>query len=77
MDKNFNKKIGKVLKEKRNEKGFSLEYVGNLLGVTKNAVSNWELGKRSLYVETLREYCRILGCSVQEVFDSMDEEASA
>ena len=76
MDKNFNKKIGKVLREKRNEKGFSMEYIGNLLGVTKNAVSNWEHGKRSMYAETLKEYCRILGCSIQEVFDSMDEDAT-
>ena len=76
MIKDFNKVVGSILRERRKEKGFSLEYVASFLGVTKNAVSNWEIGKRSLYAETLREYCKILGCSMQDIFNEIDEADS-
>ena len=69
----FRRKLGAVLRNKRLEKNFSLSYVGSLLGVSRNQVSHWELGKRSIYAESLHEYCRILGVSVQEVFDLMEE----
>ena len=74
MDKEFDKSLGEALRKKRQEKNLSMDYVAQLLGVTKMAVSNWETGKRSLYAETLRSYCRILGTSMQEVFDEMDRE---
>ena len=72
MSAEFNKKLGLVLRERREEKGFSLEYVANVLGVTKTHVSYWEKGKRSMYAEQLRSYCLLLGMSMQEVFDQMD-----
>lgn len=72
MSTEFNKKLGAVLRAKRNEKGFSQEYVANLLNVSKNHVSHWEIGKRSMYAEALENYCRILGCSMQDVFDEMN-----
>lgn len=71
-DKKFNSRLGAVLRAKRQEKGFSQEYVASLLGVSKNQVSHWEIGKRSMYAESLAAYCRILGVSMQDVFDEMD-----
>lgn len=70
--KEFNKKLGTVLRSMRLEKGYSQEYVANLLGVSKNQVSHWEIGKRSMYAEQLRQYCAILGTTMQEVFDRME-----
>lgn len=74
MNKEFNIQLGAVLKRRRLEKGFSQEYVAGLLGVSKNQVSHWEIGKRSMYAEQLRRYCRILGATMQEVFDEMESE---
>lgn len=70
--KKFNVRLGAVLRAKRQEKGFSQEYVAGLLGVSKNQISHWEIGKRSMYAESLADYCRILGTSMQEVFDEME-----
>lgn len=72
--KEFNVKLGAVLRKKRHEKGFSQEYVASLLGVTKNQISHWEIGKRKIYAEQLRQYCGVLGVTMQEVFDMMDGE---
>lgn len=72
-NKEFNIRLGAVLRAHRQEKGFSQEYVAGLLGVSKNQVSHWEIGKRSMYAESLRAYCRILGVSMQKVLDEADE----
>ena len=72
-NKEINIRLGAVLRAHRQEKGFSQEYVAGLLGVSKNQISHWEIGKRSMYAESLRSYCRILGVSMQEVLDEADE----
>ena len=68
----FNKKLGAVLRSKRQEKGFSQEYVATLLGISKNPISHWEIGKRSMYAESLANYCKILNCTMQDVFNEME-----
>lgn len=72
MIKEFDIELGKILREKRKELGYSMEYVAQLMGITKMAVSNWETGKRSMYAESLADYCAILGTTMQEVFDLME-----
>ena len=72
MSKEFNEKLGAVLRAKRQEKGFSQEYVAGLIGVSKNQVSHWEIGKRSMYAESLAAYCKVLGITMQEVTDEID-----
>ena len=72
--KEFDKKLGATLRERREQKNYSLEYVADRLGVSKNAVSHWELGKRSMYAETLKAYCTVLGCSMQELFNEMERK---
>lgn len=72
MDKEFDKSLGEALRNKRQKKGLSQEHVAQQLGITKMAVSNWETGKRSMYAESLASYCRILGITMQEVFDEME-----
>lgn len=73
MNKEFDKNLGEALRKKRQEKNLSMDYVAQLLRVTKMAVSNWENGKRSMYAETLRAYCRVLGVSMQEIFNEMED----
>ena len=72
MSIEFNKKLGATLRAKRKEKGYSQEYVASLFNFSKNHVSHWEIGKRSMYAEELEKYCEILGCSMQDVFDEMN-----
>lgn len=70
--KEFDRKLGAILRSRREQKDYSQEYIADRLGVSKNAVSHWELGKRSMYAETLKEYCQLLGCTMQEVFDELE-----
>lgn len=69
----FRKALGAVLREKREEKELSQIYIAELFGISKNHVSNWELGKRKIYAEQLVDYCRILGIKVQDALDLADE----
>lgn len=73
MIKNFNEVLGTALRKRREAKNFSQEYIAHAMKVTKMAVSYWESGKRGMYAENLREYCRILGCSMQDIFNEIDE----
>lgn len=68
----FDKALGKLLRAKREARGLTLEQVGNALGFTKMAVSNWETGKRSMYAAVLKNYCELLGVSVQSIFDEIE-----
>ena len=73
MSVEFDVRLGAALRKKREEKGFSQEYIAEQIGVTKNHISHWELGKRSMYAEQLEKCCRILGCTMQGLFDSMED----
>ena len=64
--KSFDVRLGQWLEKKRNEKGYSLQYVADRLGCSKTAVHCWEKGKRSMYAKTLKAYCEVLGIDLQE-----------
>ena len=71
--KEFDVKLGRILRTERESHGLSLQQMADALGCTKMAVSYWENGKRSMYAETLRRYCECLGITMQSVFDQMGE----
>ena len=48
------KKIGRFIKELRNEKGLTQEQLSEVFGVTNRSVSRWWLGWRGIWVWTLR-----------------------
>ena len=77
MSQEFNKKLGATLREKRKERGLSQQFVADAVGVTKNMVSHWELGKRRLYAEELESFCKTCGMTIQEAFDAMDKKGPA
>ena len=74
MMKQFDEKLGYVLKKTRKAKKIYQPQIAKEMHVSKMAVSNWENGKRAMTAETLKEYCEILGVTVQEIFDKMEEE---
>lgn len=45
--------FGMRLKELRQQQGWSLNEMGHYLGVTKQAVSRWECGKRVPTIEVI------------------------
>lgn len=72
-EKEFDKRLGKWLEDKRTEKGYSLQYVADRLGCSKTAVHCWEKGKRSMYAKTLKAYCEVLGTDLQEFIDMPED----
>lgn len=58
--------IGDRIKHLRLAKGYSQEQLAKLLGLTKGAVSQWELGlTKNLKNAPLMELCKIFGVSAE------------
>ncbi len=72
-EKEFSRKLGYVLKETRKAKKMKQPEVAKKLNVTKVTVSRWEKGDRNMSAKSLKEYCDVLGVSVQSVIDRTDE----
>lgn len=66
------KLLGEYLRQKREEKGFSQQYVADKLGVSKMAVSNWENGNRAIYATTLIRYCMVIGLNPNNIVSELN-----
>ena len=56
--------MGQRIREKRLEKGLSLEALGKILGVQRAAVSKWELGAVENISQTkIKEMAKLFQCS--------------
>lgn len=55
------------LMERRKQRGWSQEYLGNKIGVTRQTVSKWELGDTFPEAAKLIELSRVFGCSVDSL----------
>ena len=69
--------IGKIIHERRKEKGYTLEYVGKLVGVSKSTVRKWETG----YIENIKrenmvKLARVLDIHIGTLM-GWDEKTSA
>ena len=71
--KEFDIKLGEIIRAEREKRDISQQQIADALGCTNAAVSNWETGRRAMYAETLRRYCQYLGITMQSVFDQMGE----
>lgn len=72
--KQFDEKLGAVLKAERKHKRMSQQSVADRMCVTKMTISHWESGKRSMTAKNLKEYCSILNISVQDVLDQTGDD---
>jgi transcriptional regulator with XRE-family HTH domain len=70
------KEIGKKIQQAREERGLTQVDLALALGITQAALSNYELGKRRLYLHQIEEISRVLGKDL-EYFIGTDQEASA
>ena len=64
--KNYNKRIGELLKEAREEKGYTLREVGKIMGKDHTTISKWEQGKNAMLVSDLIKYCTVLDIDLDE-----------
>jgi transcriptional regulator with XRE-family HTH domain len=53
--------IGKRIQKAREQSGMSQEELASALGITQSALSNYELGKRRLYLANLEQLAKVLG----------------
>ena len=62
--------IGAFIKKKRKEKGYTLEQVGNYVGVSKATVSRWESNEiGNMRTDRVKSLCEILGISTKEFLE--------
>lgn len=73
MKNNFDVRLGQALRKARIRKRLRQPYIAELMNVSKMTISHWETGKRSMTAENLSRYCKILGVTVQQIFDEMED----
>ncbi len=67
---NDNNIVGARIRAARKSKpGFTMKKLGDEIGVSEQAISQYELGKRPIQVETLRKIAAALGVSVEHLLD--------
>lgn len=66
--------VGPKIKEYRNKAGLTQKDLADKLHVTYQAVSIWENDDVEPSIDTLKEMCGILNCSIEELFDMERKE---
>ena len=67
-------KIAKTIKEKRIEKNMTQVALADFMGVSYQAVSNWERGNSMPDISKLEDLCSVLGISVAELLGIENSE---
>ena len=62
--------LGKKILELRKKKGFSQEELGERIDVTRQTISNWELGETSPNIEQLKLLSKEFNISIDELLDN-------
>lgn len=70
---NAYEKIGRKLQEAREEAGLSQEELARKIGCTQASLSNYELGKRRLYLADLQRIGRIIGKPITYFLEDVEE----
>lgn len=63
IDKIFYYELGKILNQKRREKGFSLRYLSKITGISRTTLDNYELGVSRISINNFEIICECLGIS--------------
>ncbi|WP_296864834.1 helix-turn-helix transcriptional regulator [Thermosyntropha sp.] len=64
------KEIGKKLQMAREEAGLSQEQLASMLGCAQSTLSNYEKGKRRLYLNQLEQIAAVLGKPIEYFLES-------
>lgn len=65
--------VAKIIKQKRMEKNLTQMQLADALGISYQAVSNWERGNSMPDISKLGELSTVLGCSVEELLGDNDK----
>jgi len=63
-------KLGEKILKLRKKNGFSQEQLGEKVNVTRQTISNWELGETSPNPEQLKLLSKVLNVSIDELLDN-------
>lgn len=57
--------VGKMFRQIREEKGHTLEYVSEYLGITPKSLQRYECGERRIKIEIIKSFCNFynINCS--------------
>lgn len=70
---NMNTLIGSELRNARIEKGMSQTDVANRLGLTKQAISHYEIGRRAITFEFFFTYCSQCGFDSKKILSNLSK----
>jgi len=68
------REIGHRIQQAREEAGLSQEELAGMMGCTQASLSNYELGKRRLYLTDLQRMGGLLGKPITYFLEESDEE---
>ena len=71
------KEIGKKIQKAREEKGLTQVDLAQTLGITQAALSNYELGKRRLYLHQIEEFARLLEKNLDYFIGPFDDASNS
>lgn len=69
----LNVQIGQLLKDLRDERGWSLREFGSIVGMNKTYLGDIELGKRNPTINSLEKIVAGYGLTVREFFAKMPD----
>jgi transcriptional regulator with XRE-family HTH domain len=64
VDQVTRRAIGVRLRALREDAGYTRDYVAHRMFVSRQAVTNWELGYRNPSYETVEQFCRAIGARI-------------
>lgn len=62
------------IKELREAKGLTQKYIADVMGVDQSAVVRWENGAALPNAAKLPKLAQLLGCTIDELYDTTSEE---
>ena len=69
--------IGRRLREKREQEGYTREKLGELCSLSPRFIANVEFGDSTFSLDSLMAVCRVLSCSSDYLLFGRDEDGGA
>lgn len=67
IDKSLYVRMGELLRNKREERGYSLEQVAEAVGLTKKTIQRYETAESRITTDNLKKICDFMGIDPKEV----------
>jgi transcriptional regulator with XRE-family HTH domain len=66
---NLKEKFGHKIKQLREQKGYSIEYLANIADIDRTYISDIEKGKRNVSLLIIEKLSKALEVTIQELFN--------